>query len=87
MLVPRRVLSSLCGALFDGWFMPYSCTAGASHLCAAPSLCWMGNHMEGGKNYIFLPVFGHILIFKNIKYLKNEKMEFGRKKLGTLTDE
>ena len=82
-LVPRReVLSFWCSAHFDGWSMPYSCTAGASGntVMFEQHPLYVGGGFTGRRESLyFLPVFGYFLIFKNIEYLKNEKMECRKK--------
>ena len=64
MHVPRReVLASWCSALFDGWSMPYSYTAGASGntVMFHQSPLYVGGAITGGKEklhfYQFLDIF------------------------------
>ena len=79
----REVLSSWCSSLFDGWSMPYSCTAGASGstVMFEQRPLYVGVAITGGREKLhFYQFFGHFLIFKNIEYLKSDKMELEKEK-------
>ena len=73
LVLRREVLSSWCSTLFDGWFMPYSCTAGTrgSTVMFEQRPLYIGGAITGGKEKLhFLPFFGNFLIFKSIEYWK-----------------
>ena len=88
-LVPlREVLSSWCSTLFDGWSVPHSCTADASGSTVMFKQCplYVGEAITGRREkFNLLLVSGHFLIFINIEYLKNEKMEYWRREIRYLS--